>query len=64
MSTRYYEKNKERLRKRLVKDIKNFLKKRKKKSFSIVVNDVEIFQKMKSKGQQKVAEIIIYFIKK
>ena len=64
MSTRYYEKNKERLRKRLVKDIKNFLKKKKKKSFSIVVNDVEIFQKMKSKGQQKVAEIIIYLIKK
>ena len=59
MSTRYYEKNKQRLRKRLVKDIKNVLKKKKKKSFSIVVNDVEIFQKMKSKGQQKVAEIII-----
>ena len=59
MSTRYYEKNKQRLRKRLVKDIKNFLKKKKKKSFSIVVNDVEIFLKMKSKGQQKVAEIII-----
>ena len=49
-SAKYYEKNKERLQKKLVKDIKIFLKKKKKKSGNMVVNVTKISQKMKNKS--------------
>ena len=37
LSAKYYQKNKERLRKKLEKDIKIFLKKKKKKNDNMVV---------------------------
>ena len=43
---KYYQNIKE----RLVKDIKVFLKKKKKKSNNMVVNDTKIYQKMKNKS--------------
>ena len=46
LSAKYYQKNKERLQKKLVKDIKLFLKNKKKKSDNIVVNETKMFQKM------------------
>ena len=49
-SAKYYEENKERLQKKLVKDIKIFLKKKKKKSGNMVVNVTKISQKMKNKS--------------
>ena len=45
---KYYQGNKERLRKKLVKDIKIFLKKKKKKGTNMVVNVTKISQKMKN----------------
>ena len=50
LSTKYYQGGKERLQKKLVKDIKIFLKKKKKKSNNIVVNITKISQKMKNKS--------------
>ena len=47
LSAKYYHENKERLQKRLTKDIKIFLQK-KKKSDNMVVNVTRISQKMKS----------------
>ena len=49
-SAKYYEENKERLQKKLVKDINIFLKKKKKKSGNMVVNVTKISQKMKNKS--------------
>ena len=49
MSIGYYEKNKERVQKRLEKGIKIFQKKKKTKSISIAMNDIEIFQRIKNK---------------
>ena len=46
-SVKYYQNNKERLQEKLVKDIKVFLKMKKKKSNNIVVNDTKVYQKMK-----------------
>ena len=48
-SAKCYEDNKEILQKRLVKDIKVFLQKKKKKCGNILVNDTKICQKMKNK---------------
>ena len=50
LSAKYYQENKERLQKKLVKDIKMFLKKKKKKSNIMVVNITKTLQKMKNKG--------------
>ena len=50
LSAKYYQENKERLQKRLAKDIKIFLKKKKKKSGNMVVNITKISQKMKNKS--------------
>ena len=50
LSAKYYQENKERLQKKLVKDIKIFLKKRKKKSDNMLMNVTKIFQKMKNKS--------------
>ena len=47
LSAKYYHENKERLQKKLAKDIKIFLQK-KKKSDNMVVNVTRISQKMKS----------------
>ena len=47
LSAKYYQENKERLQKKLVKDIKIFIKKEKKKSNNMVVNVTKISQKMK-----------------
>ena len=47
LSTKYYQEGKERLQKKLVKDIEIFLKKKKKKSNNMVLNVTKIFQKMK-----------------
>ena len=47
LSPKYYQENKERLqKKKLMKDIKSFLKKEKKKSGNMVVNVPKISQKM------------------
>ena len=45
LSAKYYQNNKD----RFVKDIKVFLKKKKKKSDNMVVNDRKIYLKMKNK---------------
>ena len=42
-----YQENKERLQEKLVKDVKIFLEKKKKKSNNIVVNVTKISEKMK-----------------
>ena len=49
MLTAYYQKNKERLSKRLVKGIKIFLKKKNTKGANMVVSSIEIFLKKKTK---------------
>ena len=48
LSAKYHQENKERLQKKLVKDIKVFLKRKKKKSAKTVVKDIKIYQKMKT----------------
>ena len=50
LSTTYYQENNERLQKKLAKDIKIFLMKKKKKSSNIVVNVSKISHKMKNKS--------------
>ena len=50
LTAKYCEENKERLKKKLAKDIKIFLKKKKKKSNNIFVNIAKISQKMKNKS--------------
>ena len=42
-SAKYYQNNKEKLRKKLAKDIKVFLKKKNKKSDNMVMNDTKIY---------------------
>ena len=48
-SAEFYQNNKERLQRQFVKDIKVFLKK-KKKSDNMVVNDTKIYQQMNNKS--------------
>ena len=48
-STKYYQNNKKNCKKKLVKDIKVFLKKKKKKSNSRVLSNTKIYQKIKTK---------------
>ena len=50
LSAKYYENNKERIQKKLVKGIKVFLRKIKKKSNNMVVNDTKIYLNMKKKS--------------
>ena len=50
LSAKYYQEDKESLQKRLVKNIKIFQRKKKKKSDNIVVNITKISQKMKTKS--------------
>ena len=49
LSAKYYQENNESLQKRLVKDIKICLKKKRKKNQNIVMNVTKISQKMKKK---------------
>ena len=53
LSAKFYLENKERLQKKLVKDIKIFLKKKKKKSDTMVVSVTKISQE---KEKQKLVE--------
>ena len=53
LSAKYCRENKERLQKKLVKDIKIFLKKKKKKRDDMVVKVTKISQKMKNKRYRK-----------
>ena len=60
-SVKYYQDNKERLQKKLVKDIKRrkvFLKKKKKKN-NMVVKDEKISQKIKNKSWLSIEKNII-----
>ena len=50
LSAKYYQENKERLQKKLAKDIKIFLKKKKKESNTMAVNVTKISKKMKNKS--------------
>ena len=50
LSAKYCEENKERLQKKLEKDIKIFLKKKNKKTINMVVHVTKISQKMKTKA--------------
>ena len=50
LSAKYYQDNKERLQKKLMKVIKFFLKEKKKKSNNMVINDTKISQMMKNKS--------------
>ena len=50
LSAKYYQENKERKQKMLVKAITIFLGKKKKKSDNMIVNVTKIFQKMKTKA--------------
>ena len=58
-SAKHYQHNKERLQKKLMKDIKVFLKKKKIKSSIMVVNDTKIFQKLKNKSLLSIEKNII-----
>ena len=53
-----YQNNKERLQKKLVKDIIVFLKKKKKKGNNMVKYDTNIYQNMKSKSYSNIAKIL------
>ena len=59
LSAKYYQENKERLKKELVKDIKIFLKKKKKKSNNMVMNITKISQRMKNKSLLSIGKKII-----
>ena len=59
LSAKYYQENKERLKKELVKDIKIFLKKKKKKSNNMVMNITKISQRMKNKSHLSIGKKII-----
>ena len=67
LSAKYCQENKERQQKKLPifqKDIKIFLKKKKKKSKNIVVNITKVSQKMKNKGLLSIENNIIQNEKK
>ena len=58
LSSKYYQENKERLqKKKLAKNIKIFLKKKKKKSDKMVVNFTSISQNVKSKSLLNIKNI-------
>ena len=59
LSAKYYQENKERLQKKLLKDIKIFNRNTKKKSDNMVVNVTKISQKMKNKSLLGIEKNII-----
>ena len=56
---KYYQENQERLLKKVVKDIKNFFKKKKKKCSNMVVNVTKISQKKKNSPLFSIEKSII-----
>ena len=58
LSATYYQENKERLQKNLVKDIKIFIQKKMKKSNSMIMNVTKISQKMKNKSFLSIEKIL------
>ena len=56
---KYYQENQERLLKKVVKDIKNFFKKKKKKCSNMVVNVTKISQKKKNSPLLNIEKSII-----
>ena len=58
-SAKYYQEDKESLQRKLVKNIKIFLRNKKKKSDNIVVNVTKISQKMKNKSLLNIEKNII-----
>ena len=58
-STKYYQNKKERLQRKLLKDIKVFLKKKKKTSNNMVVKDTKIYNNMKNKSYLSIEKNII-----
>ena len=63
ISAKYYQENKERLQKKLAKDIKIFLKKKKEKTSDVAVNVTKISQKMKNKSLMSIEKNIIERVK-
>ena len=59
LSAKYHQENKERLQKKLAKDIKIFLKKKTEKSGNVVVNVTKISPKMKNKSFLSIAKNVI-----
>ena len=57
-SANYYQDNKERLQKKLLKDIKVFLKKKKKKNDNMVVGNTKIYQKTENKSWLSIEKIL------
>ena len=58
-SAKYYQGSKERLQKKLMKDIKVFLKKKKKENNNMVVKDTKISHKLKNKSYLSIEKNII-----
>ena len=58
LSSKYYLENRERLQKKLRKDMKIFLKKKENKSNNFVVNVTKIFKKMKNKCLLSIEKIL------
>ena len=58
VSATYYQENKERLQKKLMKDIKIFLKKKKKKSNNMITNVTKISWKIKKINCLSVKKIL------
>ena len=56
LSAKYYQENKERQQKKLVKDIKIFLKKKKKKSESMILN-VNVSSEIRNKSLSSIKKI-------
>ena len=59
LSAKYYQENKEIIQKNLVKDIKIFLRKKKKKSNNMIVNVTKISQKIKNKSLLSIEKNVI-----
>ena len=59
LSAKYYQEDKESLQKKLVKNIKIFLRRKKKKSDSMVMNITKISQQMKDKNLLNIEKKII-----
>ena len=59
LSAKFYQENKDRLHKKIMRNIKIFLKKKMKKSDNMVVNVTKIFQKMKNKSLLSIEKNII-----
>ena len=61
MVNKYYEKHKEKLQKKHVKDIKIFLKKKKTKSANMLASNIEISLKKKKRNVNMVVKDIRIF---